>query len=107
MPVNDSMLDGLSDGESGWKLIPAKLEPARRPRGFVSRQRLVERLGTDLERKVSVLVAPAGYGKTTLLAEWRDALAARNCAVAWLTLDREDDPTQFIAYLVAALTRCL
>ena len=108
MPVNDSMLDGLSDGESGWKLIPAKLEPARRPRGFVSRQRLVEHLGTDLERKVSVLVAPAGYGKTTLLAEWRDALIERNCAVAWLTLDRDDDdPTQFMAYLVAALARCL
>ena len=108
MPVVDSMLDGLSFGESGWKLIPAKLEPARRPRGFVSRQRLVEHLGTDLERKVSVLVAPAGYGKTTLLAEWRDALIARNCAVAWLTLDRDDDdPTQFITYLVAALARCL
>ena len=84
-----------------WRLIPAKLEPPRRPRGFLSRQQLLERLGLDLQRKLSVIVGPAGYGKSTLLAEWRDALVAGNVAVAWLSLDRDDnDPNQFMAYLL-------
>jgi ATP/maltotriose-dependent transcriptional regulator MalT len=52
------------------------------------------------------MTAPAGFGKTTLLAGWSEALTEQKHPVAWLSLDGEDDdPQQFGAYLVAALAR--
>jgi len=67
----------------------------------VLRPRLIERLNEGLDRKLSLISAPAGSGKTTLLGEW---LAGRSQPAAWLSLDEGDnDPTRFLAYLVAAL----
>lgn len=52
------------------------------------------------------VVAPAGHGKTTLMAQWMTALRQRGCACAWLTLDDTDnDPARFLRHLVAALQR--
>ncbi|WP_429354449.1 hypothetical protein [Paraburkholderia sp. 32] len=57
-------------------------------------------------RSITVVTAPAGFGKTTLLAGWCEALSQRKHVVAWLSLDAEDDdPQQFCAYLVAAFAR--
>ena len=96
----------VEDGQWSPPLIQTKLTPPRRPRRWVSRRALVERLGTALERKLTLMVAPAGFGKSTLLAEWRDALIEKDYAVAWLSLDRDDDDlNQFVAYLLAALSR--
>lgn len=54
---------------------------------------------------VSVL-APAGHGKTTLMAQWMTALRQKACACAWLTLDESDnDPARFLRHLIAALQR--
>jgi len=67
----------------------------------VSRPRLVERLDEGLDRKLTLISAPAGFGKTTLVTEW---VAASGQPVAWLSLDEGDnDPTRFLAYLVAAV----
>ena len=67
----------------------------------VSRPRLVEQLDAGLDRKLTLISAPAGFGKTTLLSEWAKRLPAR---VAWLALDEGDnDPARFWTYLVAAL----
>jgi LuxR family maltose regulon positive regulatory protein len=67
----------------------------------VLRPRLIERLNEGLDRKLTLISAPAGSGKTTLLSEW---LAGRSQPAAWLSLDEGDnDPTRFLAYLVAAL----
>src|ERR671914_2208246 len=67
----------------------------------VLRPRLIECLNEGLDRKLSLISAPAGSGKTTLLSEW---LAGRSQPAAWLSLDEGDnDPTRFLAYLVAAL----
>jgi ATP/maltotriose-dependent transcriptional regulator MalT len=67
----------------------------------VLRPRLIERLNEGLHRKLTLISAPAGFGKTTLLSEW---LAACEQPAAWLSLDEGDsDPTRFLAYLVAAL----
>ncbi len=73
-----------------------------RPRSnLVARPRLVERLNAGLERKLTLIVAPAGFGKTTLLSEWIP-LSPRQ--VAWLSLDESDqDPTLFWAYFIASL----
>ncbi len=68
---------------------------------MVSRPRLVERLNEGLHGKLTLISAPAGFGKTTLVSEW---LAGRVRPVAWLSLDAEDsDLTRFLTYLVAAL----
>lgn len=74
--------------------------PAVRPR-MVPRPRLVERLNAGLHRTLTLVSAPAGFGKTTLLSEWT---ANTERPFAWLSLDGDDnDPTRFLAYFVAAL----
>lgn len=74
--------------------------PPRRPNA-VLRSRLTERLNTSLHRRLTLICAPAGFGKTTLLSEWA---ATCNQPVAWLSVDEEhNDPTRFLIYLVAVL----
>src|SRR4029079_13887083 len=74
--------------------------PAPRPK-VVLRPRLIERLNAGLHRKVTLISAPAGFGKTTLVSAWG---AGCDRPVAWLSLDAGDsDPTRFLTYLVAAL----
>jgi LuxR family maltose regulon positive regulatory protein len=74
--------------------------PAQRPK-VVSRPRLIERLNAGLGRKLTLISAPAGFGKTTLVSEW---LIGGERPVAWLSLDEEDnDPLRFLTYLIAAL----
>ena len=74
--------------------------PAPRPK-VVLRPRLIERLNEGLQRKLTLISAPAGFGKTTLVSEW---VAGCHRPVAWLSLDEGDnDPTRFLVYLVAAL----
>jgi LuxR family maltose regulon positive regulatory protein len=76
--------------------------PSPRP-GTVARERLAERRRAAFQSALTVLSAPAGFGKTTLLAEWLDAGCADGAAVAWLSLDRRDnDPALFWTYVVTA-----
>jgi LuxR family maltose regulon positive regulatory protein len=78
---------------------------------LVFRPRLIERLNQGLQRKLTLISAPAGFGKTTLLSEWVDDLRVDIAheskivnRVAWLSLDEGDsDPARFLTYLVAAL----
>lgn len=75
---------------------------------LVARPRLVERLeqGLHLGHKLSLISAPAGYGKTTLLSAWWAAGRDGDRTLAWLSLDRGDDgPLRFFTYFVAALER--
>ena len=70
---------------------------------IVPRPRLIERLNEGLfaGRKLTLISAPAGFGKTTLVSEW---IAGCGLPTAWLLLDEGDnDPTRFLTYLVAAL----
>jgi LuxR family maltose regulon positive regulatory protein len=82
-------------------LLKSKLSIPPINAGHVTRSRLIERLKHGLDSKLTLISAPAGYGKTTLLSAW----AARcELPVAWLTLDSgDDDPLRFVTYLVAAL----
>ena len=74
--------------------------PPLRPH-VVSRPRLLELLNEGLHRKLTLIAAPAGFGKTTLVSAW---VAGCDRQVAWLSLDKGDnDPTRFLTYLVAAL----
>jgi LuxR family maltose regulon positive regulatory protein len=72
---------------------------------LVPRPQLIRRLeeGLQLGHRVTVISAPAGFGKTTLLSDW---LSQTDRPVAWLSLDEGDnDPTRFLAYLIVALQR--
>jgi LuxR family maltose regulon positive regulatory protein len=85
-------------------LLETKLHVPRRRRGLVARPRLLERLGRESEPKLTLVSAPAGFGKTTLLAEWLAAVSAGGVAAAWLSLDKSDnDPALFWTYLIGAL----
>jgi LuxR family transcriptional regulator, maltose regulon positive regulatory protein len=84
-------------------LLATKLHVPRPQPGFVPRPRLVEALGEGLARGLVVVCAPAGFGKTALLADW--AGSGRR-PVAWLSLDTADnDPARFWRHAVAALDR--
>ncbi len=74
--------------------------PRPRPNA-VARSHLIVRLNAGLHRKLTLIAAPAGFGKTTLVSAW---LAACERPAAWLSLDEGDsDPTRFLTYLFAAL----
>jgi len=86
----------------GSALIQAKLERPRLSDRLVSRPRLIEQLDTGSAARVTLLSAPAGYGKTTTALQW---LERRGGNVAWVSLDVADrDPERFARYLVAALS---
>jgi LuxR family maltose regulon positive regulatory protein len=82
-------------------LLPTKLHVPRPRPHLVPRAHLVERLQQGTARSLTLVSAPVGFGKTTLLAQW---LAGSGTTVAWLSLDAEDnDSTRFLSYLIAAL----
>ncbi|MGZ5403984.1 MAG: LuxR C-terminal-related transcriptional regulator [Nocardioides sp.] len=81
--------------------------PIRRPQ-YIARPRLVERLDTTLEagNRLTLVSAPAGFGKTTMLGEWLTHLSSRpqETHVAWLSLDAGDnDLPRLLSHLAAAL----
>ena len=82
-------------------LLATKLHVPRPQPGFVPRPRLVQALGEGLARGRMLVCAPAGFGKTALLADWA---RGDGRTVAWLGLDDGDsDPARFWRYVVAAL----
>jgi len=85
-------------------LLTTKLYlPPARPT-LVPRPRLTAHLSDGLTRPLTLISAPAGFGKTTLLSEWRASDAGRDFPLAWLSLDDDDNnPTRFLTYVVAAL----
>ena len=85
-------------------ILETKLHPPAL-RDVVSRERLIHLLQEGLTRKLILISAPAGFGKTTLVAEWAENLPV---PVAWLSLDDPDnDLVRFFMYFVAALRRVL
>jgi LuxR family maltose regulon positive regulatory protein len=82
-------------------LLATKLHLPRPRAQLVPRSHLVERLQQGVAGTLTLLSAPAGYGKTTLLAQWG---AATRAPVAWLSLEPEDnEPIRFLTYFIAAL----
>ena len=85
-------------------LIATKLYAPQLRRGLVARPRLLERLRRGAESRLILVSAPAGFGKTTLLAEWLAEAGDDDRSVAWLSLDPADnEPTSFWTYVVTAL----
>ena len=95
------------------ELLTTKLYiPSTRP-GLVHRARLIEQLDAGLHRKLTLISAPAGFGKTTLVTEWLDNLRGDSkkekqidTRIAWLSLDEGDnDPVRFLSYFITALNQ--
>lgn len=83
------------------ELLSTKLFIPRPRKNLVSRPRLVERLNAGLDKNLTLIAAPAGFGKTTLLSEW---IPHSPRCVTWLSLDEGDnDPTKFWAYFISSL----
>jgi LuxR family maltose regulon positive regulatory protein len=77
--------------------------PSTRP-NLVARPRLHERLDQGEERKLTLVSAPAGFGKTTLLVEWLMERSGNERSVVWVSLEESDnDLARFLSYLVGAL----
>jgi LuxR family maltose regulon positive regulatory protein len=82
-------------------LLATKLRQPRSRAQLVPRSHLVERLQQGVAGALTLVSAPAGFGKTTLLAQW---WASTHTPVAWLSLEPNDnEPTRFLTYLLAAL----
>ncbi|WP_369936602.1 LuxR C-terminal-related transcriptional regulator [Xanthomonas tesorieronis] len=86
-----------------WVLAD-KLAPPRSRVAAVPREALLQHLDRAAELPLTLLLAPPGFGKTTLLGQWHQRLRERGeAAVAWLSLDEDDaDPGRFLAYLALA-----
>lgn len=84
----------------GLGLLSSKQSPPQSPRFLVRRERLDERFRSLAHARVILVVAPAGFGKTSMLSHWKGLLGAEGVACAWLTLDEGDnDAGRFLAYL--------
>lgn len=88
---------------SSLPLVEAKLQPPAQRGATIERCRLLEPLLDDRGPRVVAIIAPPGYGKTTLLAQWA---AHESRPVAWVTLDDLDnDPAVLLSYVATAFDR--
>jgi LuxR family maltose regulon positive regulatory protein len=84
-------------------LLRSKLTPARARKGIAPRRRLLDRLREGRGSRLTLLCAPAGYGKTTLLAQWFEADRERT-PFAWVSADEGDsDPVRLWSHLIVGL----
>jgi len=97
-PSSDPTASGLP-----FAILESKLLPPPARRGIVARTALVDRLLASDTEPVVCVVAPAGFGKTTLLAQWAQRKGPR---VAWVSVDqRDNDPAVLLTYIAVALDR--
>jgi hypothetical protein len=107
--LRESRPPGVAYGELDEALDPlvsTKLRPSQARPKLVARPRLVERLDPEAGRRLTLVSAPAGFGKTTVLGKWVKDQMDKERPVAWLSLDEDDnDPARFLSYVVAAVGR--
>ncbi|RJE91337.1 LuxR family transcriptional regulator [Paenibacillus sp. 1011MAR3C5] len=95
----------LKNNASHINLLKTKITAPRLREGLIERSRLLQQLNRSLEGKLTVICAPAGFGKSTLLGQWARSLDSRT---AWLSLDMLDnDAVRFWRYAAAALSGSL
>ena len=87
---------------SGLSVVPAKTRRPRLAPVAIVRVGLLDRLDSVLEQPLTLVTAPAGFGKTWLVVEWLDA--HQDAAQCWITVDRDDhDPIRFWLHLIEAV----
>src|SRR5580698_1629827 len=93
----------------GGKQVPFLVTKVVSPRclGLIDRPRLLAVASQLSAKRLAVIKAPAGFGKTSLAARWSEWLRQHRNSVAWLTIDPDDDePARFLFYMVQAIQRC-
>ncbi|MFW6075304.1 MAG: hypothetical protein ACOC9Y_06900, partial [Chloroflexota bacterium] len=99
--MNDEAIMSVSDTAApSWRypILTTKLFVPTVRGGSVSRPRLVHRITEGLASRLTVIAAPPGFGKTTLLVEWLGSPEAESWRTAWLSLDSADsDPARFLS----------
>jgi LuxR family transcriptional regulator, maltose regulon positive regulatory protein len=99
-PLTSSMLGGKQLQFLATKVVPPRCQ------GLIERPRLLDMASHLSGKRLAVIKAPAGFGKTSLAAAWLQALQQGGNAVAWLTIDSDDDePPAFLFYVSHALQR--
>jgi LuxR family transcriptional regulator, maltose regulon positive regulatory protein len=97
--------DGGLVGEPTDPMLEVKLRPPPLRSEWIARARLVENLHQAAQRPVTLIAAPAGYGKTTLVTQWL-ASGSRPATAAWVSLDTTDnDPVRLWSHVATALDR--
>ncbi|MGI9060884.1 MAG: LuxR C-terminal-related transcriptional regulator [Ktedonobacteraceae bacterium] len=87
-----------------YPLLTTKLHIPSLSHHLIARPRLMAQLNEGMERKLTLISASAGYGKTALLCEWLETLEGKNTPIGWLSLDTGDnDSIRFWSYVCAAL----
>jgi LuxR family maltose regulon positive regulatory protein len=100
----------MADLQIAPPILKTKLHiPHRRP-DMVPRSLLIEQLNERIQRKLTLITAPAGYGKTNLASEWMHSLQSKSAEassdyrITWLSLEEADsEPIHFLSYVIAAL----
>lgn len=91
----------MNSQQHSYPVIRTKLYASPQPGDYVSRDRLLGMMDKAVEMPLTLVSAPAGFGKSVLVSDW---LQRQDHSIAWLSLDEDDsDLRQFIAYLVAAV----
>jgi LuxR family maltose regulon positive regulatory protein len=99
-PPNGAILDRKQLEFLATKVVPPRCE------GLIPRPRLLDMVSQLSGKRLAMIKAPAGFGKTSLAAAWSQELQQSGNAVGWLTIDPDDDePATFIFYLCHALQR--
>ena len=112
--IGHSALGLPSDGSSSIRRAhyppsaPTRFRPPTFNRPTVPRQRILDRLGSGRRPKLVLIHAPAGYGKSTLAAQWGEILTRQGLKGAWLAIDSDDNNTDwFLAHLIEAIRRTM
>ena len=96
--VNDAAVPSVPPGAL------TKYHPPTSARSLVVRARLIDTLEAGGRRRLIVIHGPAGFGKTTLAAQWREVLSEEGITVVWLTIDSDDNNVVwFLAHLIDAV----
>jgi ATP/maltotriose-dependent transcriptional regulator MalT len=96
---------GLLLGRKHLPFLATKIVPPR-SRGLIDRPRLLAMVSQLPAKPLTLIKAPAGFGKTSLAADWSQRLQASGSLVAWLAIDSDDDePGRFLFYVIQAMQR--
>ncbi len=99
--VRERLVPAQRTAETGLDLIASKLRPPPGRPGTIRRSSLIEQLTQDDPRPIVSVVAPPGYGKTTLLSHWAEHSSQQ---FAWVSVDEQDnDPRVLLTYVARAL----
>jgi len=108
LPSQEQQTQHETHSEVGWQdqFLATKFFVPVPPHILIARPRLFSLLDEGRQRPLTLVSAPAGFGKTTLVSAWVQTLPARDIRVAWVSLDEADnDPVHFLAYVLTALDR--